>query len=211
MSGGAPVAPAGVDIEKPSAARVYDWYLGGNHHWAVDREFGRRVEKLWPLIRPISRQNRAFMNRVVSAAMDAGVRQFVDLGSGVPTAGNVHEIVRDRLPSGERASVVYVDYEPVAAAHSRLILEREGATDWAGLVERVGGGVAAVVRRLAVAPAGDDIVAGLAAGDPADADRHGDASLRVVRRRAPPSPLTCVFLDRCGRTHHRKQTHPSES
>ena len=68
--------------------------------------------------------------------MDAGVRQFVDLGSGVPTAGNVHEIVRDRLPAGERASVVYVDYEPVAAAHSRLILEREGATDWAGLVER---------------------------------------------------------------------------
>ena len=94
------------------------------------------MEKLWPLIRPISRQNRAFMNRVVSTAMDAGVRQFVDLGSGVPTAGNVREIVRDRLPSGERASVVYVDYEPVAAAHSRLILEREGATDWAGLVER---------------------------------------------------------------------------
>ncbi|SFW46947.1 SAM-dependent methyltransferase [Amycolatopsis australiensis] len=136
MSETAPVAPAGVDIEKPSAARVYDWYLGGSHHWAVDREFGRRVEKLWPLIRPISRQNRAFMNRVVSAAMDAGIRQFVDLGSGVPTAGNVHEIVRDRLPSGERASVVYVDYEPVAAAHSRLILEREGASDWAGLVEK---------------------------------------------------------------------------
>jgi hypothetical protein len=132
----APIAPAGVDTDKPSAARVYDWYLGGNHHWAVDREFGRRVEKVWPLIRPISRQNRAFMNRVVTAAMEAGVRQFVDLGSGVPTAGNVHEIVRDLLPEDERASVVYVDYEPVAAAHSRLILEKEGATDWAGLVER---------------------------------------------------------------------------
>ena len=115
MTERAPIAPAGVDTEKPSAARVYDWYLGGDHHWAVDREFGRRVEKVWPLIRPISRQNRAFMNRVVSAAMDAGVRQFVDLGSGVPTAGNVHEIVRDLLPDGERASVVYVDYEPVAA------------------------------------------------------------------------------------------------
>ena len=45
----APIAPAGVDTDKPSAARVYDWYLGGNHHWAVDREFGRRVEKVWPL------------------------------------------------------------------------------------------------------------------------------------------------------------------
>ncbi|MFI5605952.1 SAM-dependent methyltransferase [Amycolatopsis sp. NPDC051903] len=132
----APEAPAGVDVEKPSAARVYDWYLGGDQNWAVDREFGRRVEKVWPLIRPISRQNRAFMNRVVHAALDAGIRQFVDLGSGVPTAGNVHEIVRERLPEDERATVVYVDYEPVAAAHSRLILEREGADEWAGLVQR---------------------------------------------------------------------------
>jgi O-methyltransferase involved in polyketide biosynthesis len=128
--------PVGVDIEKPSAARVYDWYLGGDQNWAVDREFGRRVEKVWPLIRPISRQNRAFMNRVVEAALDAGIRQFVDLGSGVPTAGNVHEIVRDRLPEDERAAVVYVDYEAVAAAHSTLILEREDATDWAGLAQR---------------------------------------------------------------------------
>ncbi|WP_329070961.1 SAM-dependent methyltransferase [Amycolatopsis sp. NBC_01480] len=128
--------PVGVDVEKPSAARVYDWYLGGDQNWAVDREFGRRVEKVWPLIRPISRQNRAFMNRVVEAALDAGIRQFVDLGSGVPTAGNVHEIVRDRLPADEPATVVYVDYEAVAAAHSTLILEREDATDWAGLAQR---------------------------------------------------------------------------
>ena len=128
--------PIGVDIEKPSAARVYDWYLGGTQNWAVDREFGRRVEKVWPLIRPISRQNRAFMNRVVEAALDAGIRQFVDLGSGVPTAGNVHEIVRDRLPADEPAVVVYVDNEAVAAAHSTLILEREDATDWAGLAQR---------------------------------------------------------------------------
>jgi O-methyltransferase involved in polyketide biosynthesis len=130
-----PEAPDGVDTDKPSAARVYDWYLGGTQNWAVDREFGQRVERLWPLIRPISRQNRAFMNRVVRAALDAGIRQFVDLGSGVPTAGNVHEIVHDRLP-GEEAKVVYVDYEPVAAAHSTLILEQDEATEWAGLVQR---------------------------------------------------------------------------
>ncbi|ATY09327.1 hypothetical protein CU254_01660 [Amycolatopsis sp. AA4] len=128
----APDAPEGVDVDKPSAARIYDWYLGGTQNWAVDREFGRRAEKVWPLIRPMSRENRAFMNRVVRAALDAGIRQFVDLGSGVPTAGNVHEIVRDHLP----ARVVYVDYEPVAAAHSRVILEGEDATDWAGIVER---------------------------------------------------------------------------
>ncbi|MFD2466886.1 SAM-dependent methyltransferase [Amycolatopsis silviterrae] len=128
----APDAPKGVDVDKPSAARIYDWYLGGTQNWAVDREFGRRVEKVWPLIRPMSRENRAFMNRVVRAALDAGIRQFLDLGSGVPTAGNVHEIVRDHLP----ATVVYVDYEPVAAAHSRVILEDENATEWAGIVER---------------------------------------------------------------------------
>ncbi len=128
----APIAPKGVDTEKPSAARVYDWFLGGSHNWAVDREFGRRLEALWPLFRPVAQQNRAFMNRVVAAALDAGIRQFVDLGSGVPTVGNVHEIVRDRVDEGR---VVYVDYEPVAAAHSTLILEQEDATDWAGLVQ----------------------------------------------------------------------------
>jgi O-methyltransferase involved in polyketide biosynthesis len=132
----APIAPAGVDTEKPSAARIYDWYLGGDQNWAVDREFGRKVEQVWPLIKPVARHNRAFMNRVVTAALDAGIRQFIDLGSGVPTVGNVHEIIRRRLPAGERATVVYVDYEPVAAAHSTVILERDEATGWAGLVQR---------------------------------------------------------------------------
>ncbi|SFP03568.1 S-adenosyl methyltransferase [Amycolatopsis arida] len=131
----APEAPPGVDLEKPSAARVYDWYLGGTHNWAVDREFGRRIMQLWPHAKHGSRHNRQFMNRVVRAAVDAGIRQFLDLGSGVPTVGNVHEVVRERLPEGERGRVVYVDYEEVAAAHARLILEREGATDWAALVQ----------------------------------------------------------------------------
>jgi hypothetical protein len=122
--GTAPAAPAGVDIEKPSAARMYDWYLGGTQNWAVDREFGKQVEKQWPQIKPVARQNRAFMNRAVVAALDAGIRQFVDLGSGVPTVGNVHEVVRAHLPAGERATVVYVDYEPVATAHATVIRTR---------------------------------------------------------------------------------------
>jgi hypothetical protein len=130
------VAPADVDTEKPSSARIYDWYLGGDQNWAVDREFGRKVEQLWPLIKPVARQNRAFMNRVVTASLDAEIRQFIDLGRGVPTVGTVHEIIRRRLPADERATVVYVDYEPVAAAHSTVILERDEATGWAGLVQR---------------------------------------------------------------------------
>lgn len=130
----APPAPDGVDVDKPSAARMYDWFLGGTQNYAVDREFGKKVLAGFPLVRPIARSNRAWMNRVVRAAIDAGFRQFLDLGSGVPTVGNVHDIVREALPEGEQATVVYVDYEEVAAAHARLTLEREGVTDWAGFV-----------------------------------------------------------------------------
>lgn len=130
-----PEVPPGVDLEKPSAARIYDWYLGGTHNWAVDREFGRKALEAWPHAAPGSRHNRQFMNRVVRAALDAGTRQFIDLGSGIPTVGNVHEVVRDHLPENERANVVYVDNEGVAAAHARLILEREDATDWATLIQ----------------------------------------------------------------------------
>ena len=131
----APRAPEGVDTEKPSAARIYDWYLGGTQNWAVDREFGRRMEQQWPLVRPGSKQNREFMNRAVRAALRAGIRQFIDLGSGVPTAGNVHEVVEAELPEEHDAKVVYVDYEPVAVAHATLILEEGVATDWAGIVQ----------------------------------------------------------------------------
>ncbi|MGW3962208.1 SAM-dependent methyltransferase [Amycolatopsis sp. NPDC005003] len=131
----APRAPEGVDTEKPSAARIYDWYLGGTQNWAVDREFGRRMEQQWPLVRPGSKQNREFMNRAVRAALRAGIRQFIDLGSGVPTAGNVHEVVEAELPEDHDAKVVYVDYEPVAVAHATLILEEGMATDWAGIVQ----------------------------------------------------------------------------
>jgi O-methyltransferase involved in polyketide biosynthesis len=124
-----------VDTERPSAARIYDWYLGGDQNWAVDREFGKRAVEVFPHARELARQNRDFLGRLVKAAMESGIRQFLDLGSGVPTVGNVHEIVHDNLPEGERASVVYVDYEPVAAAHSTVLLEQDGSTDWAGLVQ----------------------------------------------------------------------------
>jgi hypothetical protein len=132
----APEVPAGVDLERPSAARIYDWYLGGDHNWAVDREFGRKIEELWPYTKQGSWDNRQFMNRAVRAALDAGIRQFIDLGSGVPTVGNVHEVVRDHLPAGEEASVVYVDFEAVAAAHARVILEQQDVTGWSTIVQQ---------------------------------------------------------------------------
>ncbi|MBA8824647.1 hypothetical protein FHX42_001994 [Saccharopolyspora lacisalsi] len=123
----------GVDLSRPSAARIYDWYLGGAHNWAIDREFGARIETMLPPIKALARSNRAFLGRLVRAALDSGIRQFLDIGSGIPAVGNVHEIVRQH---GADARVVYVDYEPVAAAHSRMLLQQEEATGWAGIVQQ---------------------------------------------------------------------------
>ncbi|HKS49360.1 MAG TPA: transposase [Amycolatopsis sp.] len=78
----APEAPEGVDIERPSAARVYDWYLGGDQNWAIDREFGKRALDLFPPVAELCRLNREFLGRAVRAAVAAGIRQFLDLGSG---------------------------------------------------------------------------------------------------------------------------------
>jgi hypothetical protein len=123
-----------VDENMPNAARMYDYFLGGAHNFTADRELGDKLLETFPQIQHLARHNRLWMRRVVQDALDSGIRQFLDIGSGVPTMGNVHETVRNWLPSGERASVVYVDYEPVAVQHSRDILEQDGATDWAAIV-----------------------------------------------------------------------------
>jgi len=112
-------APEGVDLSTPSAARAYDYALGGAHSFAVDREFFRALEAALPGARLILRANRAFLHRAVRFMVEAGVRQFLDLGSGIPTVGNVHEIAQRLVPE---TRVVYVDIDPVAVAHSRLIL-----------------------------------------------------------------------------------------
>ncbi|HEX3648799.1 MAG TPA: SAM-dependent methyltransferase [Pseudonocardiaceae bacterium] len=131
----APAMPQDIDEKTPNAARVYDYYLGGEHNFTVDRELGDRVAQTFPVIRQTAMLNRAWLRRVVVDALESGVRQFLDIGSGVPTMGNVHEIVLSLLPAGERATVVYVDYEAVAVHHSRIVLERDGATGWAAIVQ----------------------------------------------------------------------------
>jgi S-adenosyl methyltransferase len=113
-------APAGVDLTRASAARMYDYYLGGAHNFAVDRELARKALALFPDGQLIAQANRAFLHRVVRYMMDQGVRQFLDIGSGIPTAGNVHEIAQQHAPD---AKVLYVDHDPVAVAHSELILQ----------------------------------------------------------------------------------------
>src|SRR5689334_20906974 len=103
--------PVGVDVTTPNAARVYDFALGGCHNLAVDREFFRQAEAALPQARQIAHANRAFLGRVVQWLVHAGVRQFLDIGSGIPTLGNVHEIAQDATPD---ARVMYVDIDPVA-------------------------------------------------------------------------------------------------
>jgi S-adenosyl methyltransferase len=116
---GAGWVPAGIDVDRPSAARVYDFYLGGSHNFAVDREMARQAVAMWPDLPLIMRANRAFLRRAVRFLAGQGVTQFVDLGSGIPTVGNVHEVAQGVDPTSR---VVYVDIDPVAVAHSRAIL-----------------------------------------------------------------------------------------
>jgi hypothetical protein len=109
----------GVDIERPNAARVYDALLGGTHNFAADRDVARNMTAIEPGMRDVAKANRAFLRRAVRSLAEAGVRQFLDIGSGVPTEGNVHEIARTVAPESR---VVYVDTDPVAIAHSKSIL-----------------------------------------------------------------------------------------
>ncbi|ONI84606.1 hypothetical protein ALI22I_29100 [Saccharothrix sp. ALI-22-I] len=111
--------PEGIDITVPSVARTYDYLLGGAHNLAVDRAMGDQMLKVLPGARDLVRLNRSFLRRAVTHLAERGVRQFLDIGSGIPTVGNVHEIAQEVAPG---CRVVYVDKDPVAIAHSRLIL-----------------------------------------------------------------------------------------
>ncbi|MFD0025269.1 SAM-dependent methyltransferase [Streptomyces sp. NPDC058382] len=118
-------APQGIDISVPSVSRMYDFYLGGSHNFEVDREAARKAMEFMPGLPKIMQANRAFMRRAVRYALGEGITQFLDIGSGIPTFGNVHEVAQGIDP---RARVAYVDHDPVAVAHSQAVLEgNEGA------------------------------------------------------------------------------------
>ena len=105
------------DGPKPAtAARIYDYLLGGTHNFPADRQAAEALMAATPMIPKIARANRAFLRRAVRYMAAHGVRQFLDVGSGIPTAGNVHEVAPE-------ARVVYVDIDPVAVAESLDILE----------------------------------------------------------------------------------------
>jgi S-adenosyl methyltransferase len=112
-------APDEIDLERPSAARMYDYYLGGSHNFAADRALAEENIRVWPDLCHVARANRAFLHRAVTHLSSLGVNQFLDLGSGIPTGGNVHDVAQACDPASR---TVYVDADPVAVAHSEALL-----------------------------------------------------------------------------------------
>jgi S-adenosyl methyltransferase len=112
-------APAGVDPTTPSVARIYDYLLGGKDNFEVDRAAAARFVELVPEVPRIAKANRQFLARSVRFLAEAGVRQFIDLGAGLPTSPNVHEVARQVIPD---ARVVYVDHDPVVLTYGNALL-----------------------------------------------------------------------------------------
>ncbi|MEV7964982.1 SAM-dependent methyltransferase [Sphaerisporangium sp. NPDC088356] len=123
MSGQRP-APVGVDPNTPSAARIYDYALGGKDNYAADRAAAEKVFALAPEMPRMARQNREFLGRAVRyLSAEAGIRQFLDIGSGLPTQQNVHQVVAETAPE---SAVVYVDHDPIVVAHGDALVATTG-------------------------------------------------------------------------------------
>jgi hypothetical protein len=112
--------PPEIDTSRPHAARMYDYYLGGKNHFAADRETADKVIAAMPGVRTGPRENRAFLGRAVRyLAAEAGIRQFLDIGTGLPATNSVHEVAQAVAPD---ARVVYVDNDPLVLVHARALL-----------------------------------------------------------------------------------------
>ncbi len=120
-------AASRLDTERVFSARVYNYWLGGKDNFAVDREYGDAVAQTSPNIRTAAIENRRFLGRVVEVLADAGIRQFLDIGTGLPTAGNTHEVAQQIAPESR---IVYVDNDPMVMVHARALLtsSAEGKT-----------------------------------------------------------------------------------
>src|SRR5580704_17749998 len=113
-------AGTGVDTTVPHSARIWNYWLGGKDNYAVDREAGDQYKDIFPGIAVVARTSRAFLTRAVRyLAADAGIRQFLDIGTGLPTANNTHEVAQRVAPESR---IVYVDNDPLVLAHARSLL-----------------------------------------------------------------------------------------
>jgi hypothetical protein len=120
--------PPAFDVTMANQARMYDYMLGGKDHFAADRDAVETALKVYPEMAAAARSNRAFLGRAVRyLAGEAGIRQYLDIGTGIPTAGNTHEIAQAIAPESR---IVYVDYDPIVLAHARALLtsHEDGAT-----------------------------------------------------------------------------------
>ncbi|MET8581696.1 SAM-dependent methyltransferase [Streptomyces collinus] len=119
----------GIDTSRPHPARMYDWYLGGKDNYPVDEEMGRQMLALEPRVPVMARVNRAFMHRATRWLAHQGVRQFLDVGTGIPTEPNLHQVAQNIAPE---TRVVYCDNDPIVLAHAAALLRStpEGATEY---------------------------------------------------------------------------------
>ncbi|WP_336208444.1 SAM-dependent methyltransferase [Nonomuraea sp. LPB2021202275-12-8] len=115
----------GFDPNTPNVARLYDYYLGGKDHFPADRDAAERILKVAPELRAAARANRAFLGRAVRFLADAGIDQYLDIGTGLPTQGAVHEVA-NAVSTGSK--VVYVDRDPVVLVHARALLAADENT-----------------------------------------------------------------------------------
>lgn len=115
-----PPAGSGIDATIPHSARIWNYWLGGKDNYAVDREAGDQYLEVFPGVREIAQQDRAFLGQAVHhLSTECGIRQFLDIGTGLPTAENTHQVVHRLDPA---ARVVYVDNDPLVLAHARALL-----------------------------------------------------------------------------------------
>jgi trans-aconitate methyltransferase len=117
--------PAGVDTSRPAPARIYDYMLRGQNHFEADAEAAERILSAVPEIRDCAWSNRGFHQRAAKWIAEQGVRQFIDIGSGLPTVGNTHEVVQKVIPG---ARVVYVDHDPMVAEQGSQLLADDSST-----------------------------------------------------------------------------------
>ncbi|MFD5544895.1 SAM-dependent methyltransferase [Streptomyces sp. NPDC127079] len=119
------IRPVEIDTSKPHPARIYDYLLGGKDNYEVDRQAADRLAAVAPEVFIGVRANRAFLQRAVRHVVDGGVRQILDVGTGLPTSPNIHEVAQQLAPD---VRVAYVDNDPIVKAHGDALLSRSGST-----------------------------------------------------------------------------------
>ncbi|GAA3986590.1 SAM-dependent methyltransferase [Streptomyces plumbiresistens] len=126
---GSDAASARIDTSRPHPARVYDWWLGGKDNYPVDEELARKILAVDDTVLRGARANRRFMQRATRVVAEAGIRQFLDIGTGIPTEPNLHQVAQGVAPESR---VVYADHDPIVLRHAEALLHgsAEGSTDY---------------------------------------------------------------------------------